>query len=218
MSVQIVADALAEQVKFFQLAPERAKTAARIALNDTATGPGMKLFQAEIARQVNFPPGYVTPQSQRLYVSRKAYNDDLEVRLAARARPTSLARFASAAPIQVKGGPRVKQSPFVKVKPGGGAVMKGAFLIRLRSGGADEDGNTTLGNVGLAIRIKAGQHIRNKRVQSSVQLGHNLYLLYGPSVDQILLDVGDKVVDPFLSLVDNEFTRQFVRLTTQGVG
>jgi hypothetical protein len=213
MSVKIVADALAEKVTFFQLAPEASRTAARIALNDVASRGGMKLFRDAIARQVNFPSGYVSQDSKRLYVSRRAFNDDLEVRLAARQRPTSLARFATGS-VQVRGGPRIKAPPFVRVKPGGGRTMKGAFLIRLRAGSASVDEKY---NVGLAIRLKPGERIRNKRVQSSVQLGHNLYLLYGPSVDQILLDVADEVEAPFLQQVSDQFTRQFVRLTNGGL-
>lgn len=200
MTLTILSEALAGEIDYFRRLPDVANMAARMALNDVARGSGMKLLRAAIEKQVHFPPGYVN--NDRLFVSQPARNDKLEVHITARQRPTSLARFAQGATLGKRGG-GVK----VEVHHGSLRPMKSAFLVRLRAGAALSNEQF---NVGLAIRLKPGQRLVNKRVQT--QLGHNVYLLYGPSIDQVFREVAAEEAPHITPLVENEFLRQFTRL------
>lgn len=176
---------------------------ARIAVNDAATR-GRTKFGSEILSQVNLPRDYVAPRNKRLYVSKKAGNSDLEAIITARSRPTSLARF-------VKGGlnKRPKQGVRVEVKPGVTRTIAGAFLIKLRAGNSLTD---TQHNMGMAMRTRNG--LPPSRAYAPKPLGGNLWLLYGPSVSQVLLAArGDSGVAVDLSpeiqdMLEDEFWRQ----------
>lgn len=203
MSVLVITTALKDVELYFERAGERATEAARMAINDVAAGPGMKLLRTTIEDEVAFPKGYVN--RDRLYVKKRATNADLEAVVAARDRPTSLARFsASQTPATGR-----KAGVRVTVHPGQPQTMKSAFLIRLNAGKELSDTNF---NLGLAIRLRPGQEIHNKKKQSAVQLDHNLYLLYGPSVGQVARDVFPQESGEVLEKVSDEFFRQFARL------
>lgn len=149
------------------------KLAAAQAINSTAER-GRTQAARDIREQVNFPAQYLQPAGRRLFVAKKAQRSDLEARIRARARPISLARF-------VVGNAQVnKPGVTVAIQPGKARFMKRAFLIRLRAGSSNID---TRNNLGLAVRLKPGETLRNK---SDVRkLDRNLYLLYGPSIDQV---------------------------------
>lgn len=189
---------------YFEAAPDIARTSARLAINTVAERSGMKLLRDRIRQQVAFPTGYLN--ENKLFV-RKAYNDHLEAVITARQRPTSLARFAKGSP-PVTGNRRGGVT--VMVHPGSAQHMKSAFLLRLRAGTSVGDNNF---NVGLAVRLKPGDRIHNKTKQNTAQLGHNLYLLYGPSVDQVFRTVADDAAPEIASMVKDEFFRQFTRLS-----
>ncbi len=157
-----------------------------------------------ILAQVNFPASYLNPAGKRFLVSRTATRGKLEAAIAARARPTSLARFATGTL-----SPN-KQGVNVEVHPGKARFLKRAFIIKLPAGAAGLD---TKSNFGLAVRLKAGDTLRNKR--NVVRMARGLYLLYGPSVQQVFLDnqgegvaadlqpeLADKLADEFLRLMD----------------
>jgi hypothetical protein len=180
--------------------PEAATTAARIALNDTATGPGLALFRKATADSANFPPGYLT--DKRLGVTKPARNADLATTITGRFRPTSLARFVRNPQPGVRGNIRVE------VKRGHQRVLKRAFLVRLRQGASISNDNF---NLGLAIRLKPGETLEGS--SKALQLDKGLYLLYGPSVDQVFRNTSGEVAPQVLSLVTGEFFRQFFRLS-----
>lgn len=177
------------------------QTSARIAINDTMERKGMALLRDKIQEQTAFPPGYFK-LPKRLYVKQRAYNDNLEGIIEARGRATSLARFVQGNP-----GLRGKQGLKVQVNPGAFKAMPGAFLLRLNAGAGKTQDNF---NIGLAVRLKPGQTL-NKR--SSTQLGHNLQLLYAPSVDQNFRDVAEEQAPAVTDLVEEQFWRQFDRLS-----
>lgn len=159
-----------------------------------------------IRAQVNFPAGYLTPQGQRLYVSSLARRDRTEGVISARGRPTSLARFISS---YVPGKEGVK----VEVEPGRSVLMKRAFVVQLPAGRNVE----TKSNRGLAVRVGKGNILRNKR--TAVRLDSGLYLLYGPSVDQVFLaatgaNAGKGVsTDPaFTNEILDDLQTEFLRL------
>lgn len=176
----------------------RIKTAAAQAINKVARDQ-----RAEAARritdQVNLPKSYVSPAGGRLVVSQQAQKESLEARITARGRPTSLARFSRGTP--------GKAGVTVEVKPGQTSFMRRAFLIRLPQGSTLTDSRF---NLGLAIRLRPGERLQNKARQ--VKLDKGLYLLYGPSVQQVFLNnegkgVAADLADPTADYLEAEFTR-----------
>lgn len=155
------------------------------------------MFDREIRRQVNFPASYLRPSSGRLTVSKKASRGDFEAVIKGRDRATSLARFTRQKPGQRVRGGGVK----VRVKKEGGRMqtIPRAFLVNLNNG-----------NLGLAVRTD-GQKPPN--AWKPKQLSDNVWLLYGPSVDQALISAtnGKGVVSQMegtaIDMLDAEFDR-----------
>lgn len=153
-----------------------------------------------ILDQINLPKSYVSPAGGRLVVSQKAQRTSLEAKITARWRPTSLARFTRGTPARGAG-------VSVEVKPGQATYLRRAFLIRLPQGSALTD---TRFNLGLAIRLRPGESLNNKVRQ--VRLDKGLYLLFGPSVQQVFLDnrgqgVAADLADPTADYLEAEFAR-----------
>lgn len=149
-------------------------SAARRAVNSTASWARTRASR-KIREQVALPASYLSPSAGRLTVAKRASGADLEAKVLGRARPTSLARFISGAS---------KRHVTVRVHPGVARRMNRAFTLRLRAGTADLD---TKSNLGLAIRLKPGEKISNKH--KMVGMGGGLYLLYGPSVNQVFRSI-----------------------------
>lgn len=205
MSTLIDFEALTDLEDYIGAFPEATKTAARIALNDVAEGEGLAVYRKAIMDQIDYQDGYLT--SDRLGVTNKATDSNLAVTISGRQRATSLARFAQGQTVQSTRRKGVR----VRVKRGGAAqLMERAWLVRLNRGSSQSRDNF---NIGLAIRLEPGERLRNKREVRSVQLDQNVYLLYGPSVDQIFRDVAVTDTPPVLAKVGDEFFRQFFRLT-----
>ena len=153
-----------------------------------------------IRDQVNFDGSYLNPAQKRLYVAKKAKRGDREAIIRARGRPTSLARF-------VIGSPQRGQGVNVSVAPGRARYMKRAFLIRLRAGSDIE----TKSNLGLAIRLRPDEALRNKKF--AVTMKNGLYLLYGPSVSQVFMaNDGDGVAKDLEPKILDQMEREFLRL------
>ena len=176
-------------------------TAARRAVNRTTDRARTRAARA-IREQVNFPASYLAPSGGRLTVSKYAEGDDLEGRVRGQERPTSLARF-------IVGSPSRKAGVTVQVAPGRARRLKRAFLIKLPQGRSSI--TDTRFNLGLAVRLKPGETMRNKT--RSLKLENNLYLLYGPSVQQAFINAQGKGValdisDELASFMEKEFLRQ----------
>lgn len=156
--------------------PEKVVKAARLAVNATLRR-GRASAAREVRLQANLPARYLSGDGGRLRVSRFAQGRDLEGAIQGRARPTSLAQF-------VTGGARLgkRGGVTVSVKPGTSKALPRAFLIKLKQGSGSVD---TKFNLGLAMRLRPGETIKGKH--SFRKIAGNLYLLYGPSVQQILL-------------------------------
>lgn len=198
MTAHIEARGLKEFEQYAASLPEVTVKAAKFALNDTVQKKGMPRFRRAIADQIAFPGGYLN--KERLGITKKATETDLSVAVTARFRPTSLARFAAGQTVE---GSRRTRQVRVRVKKGRSAVIQNAFLVRLRGA---PDGF----NMGLAIRLKAGETLKGSR--AAVRLDNNVYLLYGPSVDQVFRSVAQEETDAVLLDLEVEFRRQFVRL------
>lgn len=193
MSATIRGEFLKEARQYFDALPEIAMNAAMMAVNQVAEREALPMIRRDAESQVNFPKGYLdTPD--RLGISRKATRGSLEAVITARDRPTSLARFA---PGQTPESTR-RKGVTVSVKRGRVTHMNKAFLVRLSNG-----------NVGLATRDKS----LIGRAHKPVMLGRGVYLLYGPSVEQVFSGVADDALPSIGKKLSNEFFRQFTRLS-----
>ncbi len=203
MSVTIEVDGLSELGRYMDLAPRIAKTAARVAINQTAERKGLVALRDLMSEEVAFPENYLR-DPKRLAVTQRARDGNLEARVTARSRPTSLARFASGASIIGRraggGGLTVRVNPSLR------RTLSQAFLVRLRAGEGPVTDDSF--NIGLAIRLKAGEVISNKIKMAP--FGGGLYLLYGPSVDQVYRTVAASNAPMIADYLAEEFFRQFV--------
>lgn len=191
---RIVVSGLDEMQQYLALMPERATKAASLAINQTADRGGLSAIRKAMRQEIAFPAGYLEKQ-RRLGVTQRATESDLEAVITGRGRPTSLARFVS-------GGRSVR------VNPGRSSSLSKAFLIKLKAGQGPVSEDAF--NVGLAIRLKRGERIANKR--DMVPFAAGLYLLYGPSVDQVFRTVAAEKAPEIADILVAEFKRQFSRL------
>lgn len=202
--MKIEAGAIKGLSEFLDTAPENAAKAAALAMNDVTGGTGLTRYKKAMKTQIAFPSGYLE-DVERFGQTGFASPARLETKISARARPTSLARFATSGAIG-------KAGATVRVKAGRTTHLKRAFMVRLRAGTVLDD---TSFNVGLAVRLQPGQRIRNKRDTSHmVHLAPNVVLLYAPSVDQVFRTVAETETPAVLDMMGNEFFRQFARLNS----
>lgn len=173
---------------------EQIERAAYRAINTTADR-ARTLSAKEIQRQVNFPTSYLNPSEGRLTVANKAGPGDLQAMLLGRHRPTSLARFVT------RGIPG-KTGVDVSVKPGKSDEMKRAFIMKLKAGAGGID---TANNLGLAVRVERGK--KPDKAYKPVRVSDGLYLLYGPSVDQVFRTVRADITPEADRILAAEFSR-----------
>jgi hypothetical protein len=199
IGVQLDTSGIADYEFFLKSFPERTKKALALSINDTMRDVVLPLAREQIEHEVMFPTGYVN--DDRLKVTQFATPTRLEGRVAGRGRATSLYRFSDAPPpgISMKGRPAVQ----VTVHPGRPKKMGRAFAVRLNSA-----------NIGLAIRLRPGEKLQNIREYTPVQIFKNVYLLYGPSVDQVFQGVAVDIEPKVMVELEKEFYRQFERLST----
>lgn len=200
-SFGVFVDGLSD-VDFTRDASGKIKRAASQAINTITRNKRARAAKL-IRDEVNLPASYVAPGGKGLFVSQKASPANLQGKITARGRATSLARY-------VKGSPREgKAGVVVEVAPGRARFMKRAFMIRLPG----QAGSTDLGsaNMGLAIRLRPGERLRNKVTSRRVAKG--LYVLYGPSVDQVFRAIsGEGVANDLVAEIDRDLTEEFLRL------
>lgn len=174
------------------LKPQIAR-AAYLAINRTLDH-ARTLSAREIRKQVNFPASYLEGADSRLKVSQRATASRFEGVITGRQRATSLARFVV--------GTARKSGVNVRVKPTATTHMRRAFLMRLRAGNANLD---TTSNLGLAVRTKDGK--KPSAAYLPTPIGKNLWLLYGPSIDQVFRTVREDVSRDTEEFLSNEFNR-----------
>jgi hypothetical protein len=166
------------------------------------TRDGRSMIAMQIAREVNFPPGYLNPSKKKLYVAKQANRGDLEGVIRASSIPSSLARFA-------QGNLRPSQRGGVTVRVGRTTqTLRRAFLMKLRAGNSPLE---TRFNLGLAIRLRPGESLANKKSVRRISSG--LYLLYGPSVDQVFASKdGTGVAEQQSDRLAKDLEAEFLRL------
>lgn len=173
---------------------------AAMAINRVARDARVEIAR-RIRAEVNLPASYVSPSSDRLSVTGTATANQLETRITARGRPTSLARF-------VTRGRVGRAGVGLQVEPGRTTKMNRAFLLPLPAGSGMVD---TARNMGLAIRLRRGERLKNK--YSAKQVSGNLYLLYGPSVSQVFeANSGKGVKRDIIPELEDDLRREFLRL------
>ena len=188
MANYVVAVEGLESIRDIQNLDENILLRARQAIN-RAAARARTTSDRDMRKQIAFPARYL---SSRLQVSKKASGRSLQAVITGRDRPTSLARFASS---KDPAAARRRGGVSVTVSPGQTRFMAGAFLMRLKGG-----------NLGLAIRLKEGDSLRNKR--QVAKAGKGLYILYGPSVDQVFRAVADERAAPDAAdFLEREFLR-----------
>jgi len=176
---------------------ESINQAAVMAINDTV-GMGHSRLKQDMMKRTTLSSSYIGDQkSGRLRVSRKATRGDLTASINARMRGTSLARFLTKTPQR---GQRVSLS----ITPGTPRTLTGAFLMNLGSG-----------NIGLAHRVKGNPNV-HPFSKGAIKLKHKgLFLLYGPSVSQIMNQVienNDYIQADISSQLNIRFNAHFGRL------
>lgn len=189
-----ISSALGDVRRYFEELPEIATRAATLAVNQVAARDGLSLAKREMRAQIDFPNGYL--EQGRLGVTRKATTVSIEAVITGRDRPTSLARFAAGQTPENTRGRGVR----VRVKKGRTKLLRGAFMVRLKNG-----------NLGVAVRLKPGERLENS--QAAKRLSDNVYLLYGPSVEQVFAGVADDALPDINRMLSNQFLRQFARLS-----
>lgn len=177
--------------------PDDVKTMAMRAVN-YATKRARSEASRRMREQVNFKASYLSEGQGRLTIGRPATKADLQSKITGRFQPTSLARFVVGNPAARKAGVRVE------VAPGFAKLMKRAFIINLPQGkNLDVAGGVF--NRGLAIRLKPGERLQHK--YKMVQMKDGLYLLYGPSVDQLLSTIAPEMLPDVEGWLEDEFAR-----------
>ena len=205
MSARITAVNLLSIDQFLVEQPAVTRASARLAINSVASRKAVPQLRKAMKAEVNFPAGYLE-DPDRFGITKKATEADLSTSIVARFRPTSLARFSNTS----QEGARRTRSVNVRVNKGASKTLPGAFFVHLRRGGDTQDGF----NLGLAIRLKPGQRLKGrKNGGSGIQLAPNLYLLYGPSVDQVFREVSVAESPQIAEDLQREFVRQYVRLS-----
>jgi len=160
------------------------------------------LAARQIAAEVNLAPSYI---NDKLKVTQRATKTNPEAHIKGSYRPTSLARYATSKDVERS---RKSGGVSVQVQPGSAKFIKGAFLIPLKSGQGPDAG---MGNIGLAIRLKPGSAVKNKK-KYMAKLAGDLYLLYGPSVQQTFINnagsgAGQDISQRALDILAEEFLR-----------
>lgn len=186
------------QFKFVSEMSDNVELALVRAINRTSERFRTRAARA-VREQVAFPASYVSPSAKKLWVSKKARKTDPQSIIEGRGSPTMLARFSKAKPLPP--GQRPKDGRIaVTVKPGVTRKIARAFMINLKNN-----------NVGLAVRTNG---LPPPNAYKPRSLGKNLWLLYGPSVDQALAAAtdGDGVYEEMspdvLEFLEHEFDRQ----------
>lgn len=153
----------------------------------------------KMLEEVNFPSGYLMPSKGNFFSRLTANPGNLVASVTAKARATSLSRFAIAGKL---GTPGI----IVQVKKGHSVDMPKAFFMRLRAG---QTLTETKNNLGVAVRLRPGDPLRNRRDMAlPLKDGSNIYLLYGPSVDQVFRTLRDENIELAAQYMEDEFIRQ----------
>lgn len=193
--------------EFLKSVPEAVADASHLAVS-SATRFAYAAGSRAMRKEINFSQTYLG-EKDRYAISQRAKKSNPEAIISARQRATSLARFAN----DRRTGP-TRKGLTVEVARGRKRKLRQAFLIKLKAGPSFSEDNY---NIGLAVRLKPGERVKNKREMAPYMKkarkasDANLYLLYGPSVDQVFRGVIPKIEPAISNYLESEFLRQMER-------
>lgn len=189
--------------------PKQTGRAMSIAINDTMKKVVLPRGREMMREQVRFPDSYLN-RPDRFGIDTYATPTSLYGQVAGRDDPTSLKRFADPYIQNMSRGDKWVPVQNVEVHPGvvknvGLSTRGKMYIIPLKRG-------TDWGNAGLAIRLRKGERVENIREYNPVEIHPNVFILYGPSVDQIFKSVAVDLMPEVTSFMNQEFYRQMDRL------
>ena len=184
---------------------DRAEKAAILAINQTAKREALSRVRRDMRQQVNFKASYLNSREHTgvAYMARKG---SLKAAIYARDQPTMLNRFRpnpNSVPARTKKGKN--KGVMVRVKPNSTKVMKGAFVHQFKGSK----------NIGVMVRTKGGVSDPPKGISAGggrYIASMRAWLLYAPSIDQIMWDTAARNRDKIATYLKAEFLRQFARL------
>lgn len=177
-------------------APAITSRAASITINSAARR-GRTAAINEAKQQVNLKVGYLRGPNG-INVTKTANKNDLTAVIGGRRRPVLLSRFVTG--WATRGG--VRRGARVRVKKGGSTrLLSRSFALNLKGG-----------NVGLVVRTNGEKPAGAYKPLPLTKGQSNLWLLYGPSTDQIFSTIRDDIAPGIQDFSATEFTRQFDRL------
>lgn len=199
--IELEALGIVSLARYVRELPEIANEAAFLSVSDTS-----KSARAAAARKMvttlTWPKSYL--DNGRLGIAKRATRSDLTAEIKGRDRPTSLARF-SATPVRFGRQQGIKVSI---VRGKGQPMMRRAFYMRLKRGRSMDTENP---NVGLAVRLGKGESLSNS--VGALDIGGGVYLLYGPSVNQVFGNVADDILDDVSDSLNDRFIYHYTRLS-----
>lgn len=162
------------------------------AVNKTTTRYRAAASRA-MREQIAFGARYlISGTGGRLTIPKSATPNSPEAVIRGRFRATSLTQFIRGA--KTSG----RRAPSMQIKKGRTTKIGRSFILGLNSG-----------NKGLALRLAPGETIQNKKVMAKrfSKKDKNLYLLYGPSVDQVFRSVREDIAPDAAEFLEKEFLR-----------
>lgn len=204
MKIEFETTGIQRFAEYCERLPAVADHAAQLAINDAARF-AIRRGSKQMREEINFPARYLVGADGRLKIVKHATHTTHEAVVRGRDRATSLARFAKT---PVRFGRQ--KGITVKVDAKGSTRLRRGFYMKLRRGRTFEGGNH---NVGLAVRLKPGESL--SKSQRALELGGGVWLLYGPSVDQVFKGVAVDILDEVSEKLNSEFQRQFDRLSAK---
>lgn len=177
----------------FDNAPAKIRRYASMAVN-RALRRARADAKKQMLAEVNFGARYLGNVSDgALRIAAFSTPATMEGRVRGRDRPTSLARFTRQQPL-ARGARRRRTGVTVSVKPGSSNTLERAFLVRLNQGRS----------IGLAVRTQGGPPAAAYKPS---RLANGVWLLYGPSVDQVFRGVAQDVEPDAIKVFRDEFLR-----------
>lgn len=197
--------------------PAQTQKAADLATID-ATRFAFRESSKAIRSQVRLSPEYIGNAERggnRLTIK---YDQQGDVRIGVVEgvkRAVSLSRFLTSGPVfggktpaRIRVKPNGRTTTTIKVT-GGDRSEAPMFAVRLSRGKSLTEDSF---NVGLAVRLRPGEQAVARK-EDLTPLSPNVYLLYGPSVNQVFYDVAPAISDSVAGNLQDSFLRQFARLT-----
>jgi len=173
---------------------DKANLAAQLSINDTVRWARTRL-KVGMQQQVNLTESAFG--KKHFFISQLASRDNLQATLSAGRQGYSLSRFSVGKPVARARGIKLR------IKAGGASVtVKRGFFIAAPNGA-----------LGLAVRT-SNEGLRNSR--AARRIGKNLYLLFGPSPDQLMRRMAPESVPDVGRHVGAEYSRQLNRLLANG--